>query len=71
MIPNEFEKKYKQMNLLGKGNYGTFLSIQERSTRPNSMTASKENKPNILWPRKCTSKVSPNKKSTQHSVRYC
>lgn len=35
MIPNEFEKKYKQMNLLGKGNYGTSISMQARSTRPN------------------------------------
>ena len=35
MIPNEFEKKYKQMNLLGKGNYGKSKSIQVRSTKLN------------------------------------
>ena len=30
---NPYEKKYKQLNLLGKGNYGTAVAIQARSTR--------------------------------------
>jgi hypothetical protein len=33
MEGNPYERKYKQMNMLGKGNYGTGLSTQGRSTR--------------------------------------
>lgn len=33
MEGNEYECKYKQMNLLGKGNYGRKSVIQVRSTR--------------------------------------
>ena len=38
MENNPYEKKYKQLNLLGKGNYGTAHIIQARFTRCDSMT---------------------------------
>lgn len=30
---NPYERKYKQLNLLGKGNFGTAQNIQAKSTR--------------------------------------
>ena len=33
MNTNPYEAKYKQLNLLGKGNYGIITITQARSTR--------------------------------------
>ena len=45
MENNPYEKKYKQLNLLGKGNYGTAHIIQARSTRYDSMTGKRAKMP--------------------------
>lgn len=70
MEGNDYERKYKQLNMLGKGNYGTIFPTQARFTRSNSTTARKESRPNIMLPRKCSLKDSQKMKSNQPSVKY-
>lgn len=70
MEGNEFERKYKQLNMLGKGNYGTPPLTQARSTKLNSTTANKAKKLNITSPRRCSWKAFPSRKSSPPSERY-
>ena len=70
MEGNEYERKYKQLNMLGKGNYGTIFPTQARFTRSNSTTARKESRPSISLPRKCSLKDSRKTKSNQPLVKY-
>ena len=70
MESNPYEKKYKQLNLLGKGNYGTADVIQARCTRCVSTTAKRARMPPTSWPRKCSLKAFPRKTSRLHTDKY-
>ncbi len=45
---NAYEKKYKQLSMIGKGNYGTHPLTQEKSIKLNSIMVNKE-KMQLIW----------------------
>ena len=67
---NAFEKKYKQLSLLGKGNYGICGLIQVRSTKCVSTMASKANRRPTSWLRRCSWRVCPSRTSKLPMDRY-
>ena len=67
---NPYEQKYKQLNMLGKGNYGTTLPTQARSTKLDSTTANKAKKHPITSPKKCSCRECQNKTSKLPTDKY-
>ena len=67
---NPYEQKYKQLNMLGKGNYGITILIQARSTKLDSTTANKAKKHHITSLRKCSCRECQNKTSKLHMDKY-
>ncbi len=67
---NPYEKKYKQMSMLGKGNYGNTDNTQEKSIKYDSTMEKKEKMPPILSQKKCFSKDSQKKTSSQPMDKY-
>jgi hypothetical protein len=70
MESNPYEKKYKQLQMLGKGNYGTHSETKARSTRYASTTANKAKTLPISWPRRCSSRDSQKKTSNLPMEKY-
>lgn len=67
---NPYEKKYKQLNLLGKGNFGIISLTQAKSTKCDLTMVKRVKMQATLWPKKCSLKASHKKRSGLHMERY-
>lgn len=61
---NPYERKYKQLSMLGKGNYGKPDWMQAKYTKSSSTMERKAKTLAILSPRKCSLKGSQRKISS-------
>lgn len=67
---NPYEKKYKQLNMLGKGNYGNTSFTQAKFIKWDLTMANKANKHPITLLKKCSYKECQKKTSKLHMDKY-
>jgi len=67
---NPYEQKYKQLSMLGKGNYGKAPLTQARFTRSGSTMARKVRKRVTSSPRRCFWRECPKRTSKLLTDKY-